>query len=379
LDFGLLLFAILLGILQIVRIPISWIQFISPHRAAELAVATPVIGPVSSASLSAVPGASKDALLILAGYVLVYLITADLRRRLRKGYWLLVGPIILIAALEAVLGILQYSGGADAGVGTYVNRNHFAGLLEMSLPLAVMLGVHLLTRETDRGSQAAISPGILASGLFAVSALILVSIVDSHSRMGFLSVLSALLLMGVVGVLRHYSEERAAWRWLAVFGLLATFVLAFVFLSSDKLIGRFSVMTVANELSNDTRREIWHETVPLIKDYAVTGCGLGAYESCFFPYKFVAPGHIVDYAHNDYLQVMAELGVPAFICLLAVFVLDYANALRRTGRSTSSRHLALACAGSLTAILIHSSADFNLYIPANGMLAAWVAGIAREV
>ena len=39
------------------------------------------------------------------------------------------------------------------------------------------------------------------------------------------------------------------------------------------------------------------------------------------------------------------------------------------------RYFAVACAGALTAILLHSLADFNLYIPANAMLLAWIAGM----
>jgi O-antigen ligase len=75
---------------------------------------------------------------------------------------------------------------------------------------------------------------------------------------------------------------------------------------------------------------------------------------------------------------MAELGLPGFACLLAVVVMAFRSALRRTGPGHSGRFLAMACVGSLTAILLHSLVDFNMYIPANGMLAAWVAGMARE-
>ena len=128
----------------------------------------------------------------------------------------------------------------------------------------------------------------------------------------------------------------------------------------------------------DTRRQLWQETKPLIADYPLLGCGLGAYESCFQPYKAVAPGFTADYAHDDYLQVMAEFGLPAFGLLLAVTVMAYGTALRRTASDHPSRYFAVACVASLTAILLHSFVDFNLYIPANGMLAVWVAGLARE-
>ena len=108
------------------------------------------------------------------------------------------------------------------------------------------------------------------------------------------------------------------------------------------------------------------------------GCGLGAYESCFLPYKSSWPEQTTGYAHNDYLQVMAEFGLPAFGCLLALAALAYGTALRRTGAKNPARWLAIACVGGLSAILLHSFVDFNLYIPANGLLAVWAAAMARE-
>ena len=47
--------------------------------------------------------------------------------------------------------------------------------------------------------------------------------------------------------------------------------------------------------------------------------------------------------------------------------------------SSQARYVALACCGSLTAILLHSLVDFNLYVPANAMVVAWVLGLAEGV
>ena len=68
-------------------------------------------------------------------------------------------------------------------------------------------------------------------------------------------------------------------------------------------------------------RNGWKESLPLVAAYPITGCGLGAYESCFLAYKKVAPGYTVDFAHNDYLHVMAEFGLPAFALLLTLTAL----------------------------------------------------------
>jgi O-antigen ligase len=86
----------------------------------------------------------------------------------------------------------------------------------------------------------------------------------------------------------------------------------------------------------------------------------------------------IEFAHNDYLQYLAELGAPAFLAgflfMLGIFRHAVRSAMNQP--SNDSRYVALACAGSFAAIMLHSLVDFNLYIPANAMLLAWIAGIA---
>jgi len=293
-------------------------------------------------------------------------------------HWILAVPVVMIAFLEAVLGLFQFYGGGDGAVGTYVNRNHFAGLLEMGLPLALMLGIFALSQNRDR-FQSRVLPTVVACVLFGSAAVMLVSVINSQSRMGFVSALVSLFICGVVGLSSHYSAGASQWRrWLPVVAVTVMIGLGFVFLPSDQLIGRFATIATTQEPSEDTRKELWKETIPLIEAYPITGCGLGAYESCFLPYKIVAPGYTTDFAHNDYLQLAAEFGLPGFVLVLTLAVLVYGSALRRTNVDNPGRYLAIACVGSLSAILLHSLVDFNLYIPANGMLAVWIGALARE-
>ena len=116
----------------------------------------------------------------------------------------------------------------------------------------------------------------------------------------------------------------------------------------------------------------------MIKEYPWVGCGLGGYEGCFAKYQTVAPMNTIDYAHNDYLQAMAELGVPAMAAGVALLVLLLRAAmLAWLGREEGEgRWVALGCAGAMAAMLLHSFTDFNLYIPANAMALAWIAGMA---
>jgi O-antigen ligase len=85
---------------------------------------------------------------------------------------------------------------------------------------------------------------------------------------------------------------------------------------------------------------------------------------------------LVDYAHNDYLQFFAELGAAGFVIGLVLLGSIARRAARTTDDTSGIRWVGLACLGSLTAIAVHSAMDFNLYVPANAAILAWICGLA---
>ena len=96
-------------------------------------------------------------------------------------------------------------------------------------------------------------------------------------------------------------------------------------------------------------------------------------------FKASGPGFTEDYAHNDYLQYLGELGVVGF----ALAAWPAVVILWRLGRTWlrvegSAWWLSLACAGSAFAIGVHSFVDFNLYVPANMLVFAWMMGLAAS-
>ena len=162
--------------------------------------------------------------------------------------------------------------------------------------------------------------------------------------------------------------------------MLAMALLAsFAFLPSERLILRFAELT-SSDPSAGGRAKLWAATIPLIKAYPVFGCGLGGYETAFLKFKTFDPLIRDDFAHNDYLQLLAELGLAGFVILAAAACSVVRSTIRKAVESQDpeGHYFALACAGALAAILLHSLADFNLYIPANAMLLAWVAGASPE-
>ena len=88
--------------------------------------------------------------------------------------------------------------------------------------------------------------------------------------------------------------------------------------------------------------------------------------------------HLVDYAHCDYLQIAAELGVPGGVLVFGAIFWILGLTVRHCSRAgrEHDKAISLACLGSITAILLHSLADFNLYIPANALVFAVVLALA---
>jgi O-antigen ligase len=313
-------------------------------------------------------------LLRIAGYTVVFLLVRELVWRSRR-HWVAAAPLVMTAFLEAALGLVQVTIG-ETGTharGTYVNRNHFAGLLELALPLAVMYPITVLGRGSEpRVSQ--VRPAAWACAGFAVAAVILLGIIYSLSRTGFLASLTSLFVMGLVAL----GAGRPRWRKFVAVGVVAAvIVLGFIFLPPDQLVKRLAQIASTEKVTAEARLSLWRETLDLIAAYPVFGCGLGGYESAFLKYKRSEPLVTDDYAHNDYLQLLAETGGLGFSIAAALLVAILARAAGGLARRSSieTRCLALASMGAFIAILIHSFADFNLYIPGNGMALAWIAGI----
>jgi O-antigen ligase len=368
---------VLVGLIQIVPLPGVLIRAGSPARI-ELQEAIAAFASGSEPlTFSIVPAVTFGLVLTLAGYVVLFLLIRDLSWRFRNRPWLIAAPFVAVAFLEGILGLLQvHLAGAPQASGTYVNRNHYAGLLELALPFPIMQAIALIQRSRKR-YESPTGPAVLACLLLVTAAVILFACIQSLSRMGFLASLCALGAMGIValgGGLAGYK------RWIPIGGVLAAIGIAFIYLPSNQLIFRFANMAASEELSGDARAGIWRDSLKLIQAFPVLGCGLGCFESGFCRYQATAPTMTVDAAHNDYLQLLAELGLVGFpiIAVLAVrmFKNSFGGACRLAG---NARYVAIACAGSLTAIAVHSLVDFNLYIPANGMLVVWIAALSEAV
>jgi len=376
----------LLSAFQLVPLPLTWIRVLSPLRYHDIQATSLFRSLPTSAPLSAAPGETIQYLLTLGGCMVTFLVIRSISAELAARPWAVTWPLLTLGAGQALLGFVQAYAQAGEGLarGTYQNRDHYSALLELILPFALLYPLAILQRSRVLHESPA-WPAVKACLPLAMAALVLIGIVHSLSRGGFLSALGSLLVCGSLaltlrgGRVRYSDLSTRRWRRalpIATVGLVV--LLGFVFLPTDPLIARFSELAQTDDISADTRAQIWRDTASMVPAYPWLGTGWGAYQYTFLRFKSVAPMHTVDYVHNDYLQVLVEAGPLVFVLGIVFLLRMIARAIRSAAYSYSpdQRSLAIATVGACTAILLHSVVDFNLYVPANALVFAWVLGIA---
>ncbi|MGH9685946.1 MAG: O-antigen ligase family protein [Candidatus Acidiferrales bacterium] len=242
--------------------------------------------------------------------------------------------------------------------GPYVNRNDFAGFVELTLPIGLALMIF-------RGAHKDLFPLLTLFTVVPISAAIL-----SSSRGGITSIafeIAVLLLLAIRW--RGASRKRRDSRKLA-FGLIALVALSFIaWVGVGRTIERFSSLDHP-AVTFSRRISMARGAVRIFLAHPIKGCGLGALVDVFPLYETAYDGRVVDHVHNDYLEALAEAGILGGICGLSFLWLLYREARRNLGgdQGKFSRALHAGAAAAVCGLLLHSFVDFNLHIPANALL-----------
>ncbi|HXN63970.1 MAG TPA: O-antigen ligase family protein [Candidatus Acidoferrales bacterium] len=321
------------------------------------------------------PYLTKLELLRVASYVLLLFLSLQAFRNMR--HWQAFGWFILwfgfAVAVFAILQDLTFNGKiywfrelpfGGVPFGPFVNRNHFAGFIELIVPM----GLAFLAVRGMRRDQL---PLVGLCTALPVGALIL-----SASRGGIFS-FGAELIVLVLLLLLCGAQKRQLLAGLLVLGVAAALV---SWLGFSQVLKRFS--EVHNPEVTEARRiamagGAWH----IFLDHAVTGTGLGTIISVFPRYDTAYDAKVVDHVHNDHLELLAETGAVGGACwaafLLLLFGFGVLNIKRSRDPLARAVHLAalVACAG----LLVHGLMDFNLHIPSNALLFYVMAGMATAV
>jgi O-antigen ligase len=359
-------------VLQLVPLPPIVVHALSPERWDAVIAARAATSQSSRGwfALSAAPAATMERLLQVFPVMAAFLAAREIGRWRANRLWTAIAPVLFIAWMESIIALLT-----SRKSGTYVNHNHFAGLLEMALPLASAWAISVWISWKTR-----YTPPIWGVVCLGIGACLWTALLMSLSRMGVFSALAALLVTTAI-MLFSVQRDKRRWRiagvrftWWRVAAISMFFL---VFVPTRAMVRRFADVDSTEDQSASIRVKIWEDTAQVIAAYKWTGCGLGAYEQGLYRHRTVEPASTVDFAHNDYLQILAELGLIGSVLLGALVVRIVRGTLRTALNSGAVNWtVALGLLGSFVALGLHSITDFNLYIPANALALAWLAGVA---
>jgi O-antigen ligase len=143
---------------------------------------------------------------------------------------------------------------------------------------------------------------------------------------------------------------------------------------------RFSSMK-AMEVSSGKRASMRRDTWRIFVEHPWMGTGLGTLQIVFPPYETLYDGRIVNHAHNDYVEALAETGIAGGLCCALYLGLLLFHSSRQLAGGNTSFSAALNLSGlvACSGFLVHSLVDFNLRLPANAQLFFLVATLASSI
>lgn len=341
-------------------------------------------GPVVP-SLSIARGESLGHLFRLLGNAAVFLVAWQVGQR-AEGAALVMRAILVIGTAYAVYGLVEYASPhpsilwfpkryyVDDLTSTFVNRNSFATFVGLAIVASLMLIAETLIRHTDARSRTTLALSTIESllwrGKWPVLAFAVMSsaLLLTHSRGGAAATaLGCAVFLATVAIAPSLRAEwRRSFGWFLLIGLATAFTV-----SGFGVIQR----VLETPLGGDARGVIYSATLAAIRDNFFFGTGLGTFKYVFPMYQPATFQGAIDLAHNEYLESMLELGVPAAMLLFAAIGFLAVQCLLGVVRRRKDALYSCAAVAASALVAAHSLVDFSLQMPAVAVSYAAILGV----
>jgi O-antigen ligase len=283
----------------------------------------------------------------------------------------LLALVLVVGFIEALYGLLLYVGGDELGLwspgqaqvtisGTYVNQNHFAGLLEITIPV----GLGLLLSEWPKSEEFSEEKSIVHSVLTFVHgqrAVILFCVLVMTASRGGVGALAVGVTVAVsIAVWRKGVRARELVLGMMAVALAGIAIFWFGF-------GQFSEKLQTAGFSSD-RGDLREISYRIVSDNPLLGTGLGTYRWVFPSYKDERFGsYFYEHAHNDFLEMLSEQGIIGFSLLAVGLSLIFVRVVWAYGRRRDPliQGTLFATIAGCVSLMVHGLVDFNFHIPAN--------------
>jgi len=294
---------------------------------------------------------------VYLGIFLLALLLIRSKRRLEILAW----TILIGGTVQALIAIMANQ------TGTFINYNHLAGYLEMSLAIGIGLLISHLNpnasvswRETARRwIKTLLGPKARVRIMLVI---MVIGLIVSRSRMGNTAFFASMMIAGVICLLMF---RRYNWSVVILFASLVVidFFLMGAFFGIDKLQQRFEQL----DIQGDERALVRNSSESLIREHPIFGVGAGTYYAALPQFRSEKNTQLYLHAHNDFMEFQSELGLIGTVPLLLVVLWSLFMAVRvqQKRHSALMKSMGFSATMAISAIMIHSTSDFNLHIIAN--------------
>ena len=365
-----------LAFVQLLPLPMALRRVLQPGFAE---VMLPGWAPLSLAPWSSVQVVTS--MVIAAGVAL----TAARMAATRSGLPTLLAILAITCGVVAILGLAGEGGapenvllvrpntGGGGAYGPFVNSNHFAVAIELTLPAALVL-LAAAARNLQRAGAARQRAAVIALATIMTATVAMAAVLRSSSRGGVLF-LCAGLLLALPLWLRPAGGRR--WRWVSAVLLLLAVAVALAWTRLPDLRDNFRQLLAVEGVEGNTRWDLWAGTVESWQRSPVVGSGLGSYRHVIGLDKPATGTRLLEQAHNDWLEWgstsgLVGVGVLAFV-LTGLVVPLWPKRVRRL--RFELRYPLAGAAAALVATALHEMVGFGLQTPLNLYLVAAWAGL----
>jgi O-antigen ligase len=303
-------------------------------------------------------------------------------RRATRLLWIFLGTALLqallglareVARIDELFGVPLGLGRAS---GSFVNPNHFAAYVNIALVATTVLLLDAVRSRADApNARVAFARAVRLllethAPLTVVWAVLAMASLASGSRGGFLSLVLAIAAVALIRLGRG--------KLLAV--LLGTLVgLGGILLLTAGLptLDRLDQLFPASELEPGAGGRLAVAGLAFVAwlERPWLGHGLGTWPALFHTVRDERfPTVMFDYVHNSWLELLVELGAPAFGAFVLALLLLAGLCLRAAGRVDDP--LPAIGVGAAVLSAAHGFVDFAAQIPAVATVLAVIMGLA---
>ena len=311
-------------------------------------------------------------LLALTAYLALLYRYASEERRL----WILVHVVIAVAVASAIFGIVRQATQQqelgfilpllkqNQGYGQFLNKNHFAYLMEM----AFGLGIGVILARGVRPDRVMIYVALLFP--------IWIALVLSNSRGGILAMFTQVLIATL-----WFLRPRVALRAAVLTGVVIAVLLGTLWVGGDRLVT--NIESAGTHFVGDTtrdgasRNEIWRATLKMFAAHPIAGAGLGGYWIGITAFHDASGSLTPQEAHNEYLELLSSGGLIGFLIGIWFAV----NVVQRVRSNLNSdrgqiRALRFGAILGIAGVVVHSLVDFGLHMMSNALIFIVLIAIA---